>query len=1103
MSDIRAWLEDLKLTEFADAFEAERIDLEALPDITDADLKEMGLPIGSRRKLLRAVAEGAPAAEAQREAERRQITVMFCDLVGSTALSETLDPEDLRSLMQAYQQAAGTVIERYRGHVAQYLGDGLMTYFGWPQAHEDDAERAVRAGLDIVDAVKAVKAPEPLQVRVGIATGRVVVGETGAGDASVPKLAVGETPNLAARLQGLANTDQIVISASTRRLVGGTFDLDDLGAHVLKGIVDPVPTWRVTGIAQTEGRFEARGGRLTPFVGRDAEIAMIMERWQQAKSGDGQVVLLCGEPGIGKSRVTQVLRERVAEEPHIRLRYQCSPYYTNSALYPVIEQLERAAGFARDHTAEQKLDKLENLLRQSMPDVPATAALFASLLNLDQRGRYPPLNLSPQKQMELTLQTLAEHVTSLAAKQPVLMIFEDAHWIDPTTQELLDLVIPAVACHPALVMVTYRPEYEPPWIGLGHATPLTLTRLGKANAAAMVDRVTGSKPLPDEVLDQIIAKTDGVPLFVEELTKTVIESGIVVAQDAGYTLTGTLSDFAIPSTLQDSLMARLDRLSPVKEIAQIGACVGREFSYELLAAVSPLRDNELNQAVEQLVNSELVFRIGVPPDAKFIFKHALVQDAAYGSLLKSRRQQLHSSLADILESRFPDVVENEPETIAHHLTEAGRTEPAIEYWSRAGQLAVQGSNYVEAVAHLDHGLVLVPALPDPARRPEEELRLVNLLATPVMITKGYASKEAQKVYERAYQLCNQVGQSEHIYQALAGVSSYHMVVGDVRTALRLAEELLERAELQDQAGPLLEAHRSIGLHCFATAEFERSLRHLEKVRDLFDPRKHRDLAMVYGQDFKMSSHSLSAIDLAALGYPDQAIVHVEAALAEAKLTEHFFSKAYALAIPVIALVFLRDVGRISEIVDKNIPFCSEQRIPYYLTIGLICRGFAMFLGGRIVEGIEQMRDGIVRYKSIGSGVVVPHFNTLLAEALIQNEEYEEAETLLNESIAQCDRWGEGVYNAETHRVKGDLIFATHAKDPLSVENWYSKALEIARGQHAKLWELRAATSLARLWQSQGKTREAHDLLAPVYGWFTEGFDTADLKDAKALLDELK
>jgi tetratricopeptide (TPR) repeat protein len=834
---------------------------------------------------------------------------------------------------------------------------------------------------------------------------------------------------------------------------------------------------------------------LTPLIGRETETDMLMERWRQACDGEGQVVLLSGEPGIGKSRITQTLRERVAEEPHVQLRYQCSPYHTNSALHPVIEQLERAAGFERDDDADAKLAKLEDLIG-SEGTVPA---LFASMLSLEAGERYPSLTMSPQKQKDETLQALSDQVSRLSEQQPVLMIFEDAHWIDPTSQEVLDLLVPQIAARKVLLVVTYRPQYEPPWSqGLHHLSTLSLKRLGRRQAGAMVEEVTGGKTLPGELLDQIVAKTDGVPLFVEELTKTVIEGGIVTEVEDAWQLSGPLTELAIPSTIQDSLMARLDRLAPVKEIAQIGACIGREFGYELLAAVSPLVGNELDDALQQFVNNELIFRSG----SAYTFKHALIQDAAYDSLLKNRRAQLHSALADALVERFPGVAETAPETIAHHLTAAGRPEIAIKYWERAGTLASRRSSNVEAIAHLENALSLAPSLPEDANPAEQEMRLLNILAAPLMNTKGYAAPETGKVYERISALCEIVGEGDHIYQALCGVSQYHMVVGDIVRAMRIGEEMLALAEKNGVEDAILESHRLIALFAFTLGDFTRAFKHSDIVLNLFNPAKRYELALIYGQDHEMSSYVFRSFALAMLGYPDRARSDIDAAIAASLKSKHVYSEAYALALPLINFFNLRDLERTEVATEKTIAFCTEHNIGWYLTYGIIAQGYVLTRRGDLDAGIEKMRDGIAQFHATGSGVILPQFRTLLAEALIARGDLDDAAVLLDQATAQYERWREGPYRAETIRVRGDWHRRAGAAAAAS-EACYREAIGFAQGQKAKLWELRAATSLAKLWQSQGKTETARDLLFPVYNWFTEGFDTADLKDAKALLDELK
>ena len=700
--DITAWLRGLGLERYAGAFADHAIDAEVLPELTEADLEKLGVLLGHRKKLLKAIealgrggVPSTPVAQslapvARREAERRHLTVLFCDLAGSTALSGQLDPEAMRDVITRYQNAVAGEILRFEGHVAKFMGDGVLAYFGWPMAHEDDAERALRAGLALVRAVgEREAAGRPLAARIGISTGLVVVGDLVGEGAAQEQAVVGETPNLAARLLTLAQPGCVVISQATRRLVGGRFDLEDLATHTLKGFAQPVHAWRVLGESRAEGRFEAlHGAGLTPLVGREHELALLLDRFELASGGEGQVVLLSGEAGIGKSRITRSVIEHLATEPHTRLRYYCSPYYANSALHPVTAQLERAAGFLADDTTDQKLDKLEAMLGQASGRIAEAAPLAAALLSIPTGDRYPALNLTPQAQKARTFEVLLDQLTGLAARQPVLMILEDAHWIDPTTSELFELTIDRLQRLPILLLISFRPEFTSPWTGFAHITSLTLNRLGRNQGVAIIAELTGGKGLPDEVLKQILERTDGVPLFVEELTKAVLELGLVFDAGDHYELAGPLPPLAIPATLHDSLMARLDRLTPVKEVAQIGAVIGREFGHELLAAVAPLAGDQLDEALTQLVNSELLFRRGAAPQASYSFKHALIQEAAYQSLLKSKRQQLHARIADALEEGFPETTIIQPELLAQHYTEAGLAERAIAYWEKAGQRAI-------------------------------------------------------------------------------------------------------------------------------------------------------------------------------------------------------------------------------------------------------------------------------------------------------------------------------------------------------------------------------------------------------------------------------
>ena len=737
--DIGEWLEQLGLGEYTEAFAKNRIKFDHLADLNEDDLRELGVvAMGDRKTLSRAIAaladdsvepgemadgglKGPPRRIA--DAERRHLTVMFCDLAESTALAERLDPEDLRGILRAYQEVCSKIVGRYDGHIAKYIGDGLLVYFGYPQAHEDDAQRAVHAGLEIVTGVANLSerfdasAKVELAVHLGIHTGLVVAGEMGAGSTREETAIVGETPNIAARLEGLAKPGSLLISESTYSLTEGLFICEALGSQSLKGISEPVGVYRVKRGADARSRFEAAVSRgLMPLVGREQEIALLLDRWEQAKEGDGQVVLLSGEAGIGKSRIVRMLRDRVATEDPVRLRYQCSPYHTNSALYPIIDQLERAAGFGRDDTSDIKLDKLQALLAQSSSDLAEAVLLLAALLSIPTGDRFDSLEMKPEQQKEKTLGALINQMNGLAASRPVLIIFEDAHWIDPTSQELLDLIVDHAQAIKALVVITHRPVFNAPWGGHPHVTSLTLNRLGRRQSQDMISALTANKPLPKEVLDQILAKTDGVPLFIEELTKAVLEGHLLKEEKDRYVLAAPLPPLAIPATLHDSLIARLDRLSPIKEVAQTAAAIGRDFSYALLSAVSGASDDELDDALTQLAEAELVFRRGTPPQAFYTFKHALVRDAAYESLLKAQRKDLHARIAQVLKERFADRVAVEPEVLAHHYTAAGDIGPAIDSWLAAGERATERSANVEAIAHLRRGLDLITELPEGVER---------------------------------------------------------------------------------------------------------------------------------------------------------------------------------------------------------------------------------------------------------------------------------------------------------------------------------------------------------------------------------------------------
>ncbi len=1108
--DIAAWLHGLGLQQYEQAFCDNAIDAAVLPELTADDLKDLGVSlVGHRRKLLAAIAalrsEGSSLPLAPNEgvatAERRHLTVMFCDLVGSTALSARLDPEDLREVIAAYHRAATEVVCGFDGFVAKYMGDGVLVYFGYPQAHEDDAERAVRAGLGVIDAVGRldVKSVE-LQARVGIATGLVVVGDLIGEGSAQEQSVVGETPNLAARLQTLAEPDTVVIAAGTRRLVGDLFEYRDLGAVELKGLAGPVQAWQVLRPSVVASRFEAlRGAAMTRLVGRDEEIDLLLRRWARAKAGDGQVVLVSGEPGLGKSRITAALEERLHAEPHIRLRYFCSPYHQDSALFPFVDQLGRASGFARDDPPVARLDKLETLLARAAP-ADEDVAFLSDLLSLPVSERHRLPNLSPQRKKERTLEALIRQLDGLARQQPVVMVFEDAHWIDPTSRELLDLAVERVRSLPVLLIVTFRPEFQSPWTGQPQVTMLALNRLDRRDRTALVTEIAGGRTLPDEVVDQIVDRTDGVPLFVEELTKSVLESGLLREEGDRYVLDRALPPFAIPTTLHDSLIARLDRLASVRHVAQIGAAIGREFPYALLHAVSRLPEDELQAALARLVASELVVQRGMLPDAVYSFKHALVQDAAHGSLLRNARQQLHAQIAEALAAHSPELMDSQPELFAQHYAEAGLVETSVLYWGKAGRRSAARSAMAEAAAQFHKGLDQLALLPDNPERQRQELELCSASGAVLGATKGYAAPETGHAYARARELWEQLGSPSEILGVPYGQSGYHAIRGELDLALRLDEDLLRLSRQRNDSAGLVLGHFSTGRDLMYGGKFAVSQSHLEEALELYDPISHRALVHQAGIDPQVVSQFCLRIVLFCRGFPDQALAQSNAAIAGARRLAHPPSLAGGLHLGTRLLSLVGDDVALDEWVAQLVAVATEQGFLLWGALGTIFRGWVKVKNGDVAEGISLLRSGSAAYRATGAEQWMAHHIALLARACEIAGQVEEALTLLDDALQILERTGERWFEAELYRHKGELLLRQgHSQ---AAEELYRKALSIAEEQGAKLWELRAAASLARLRRDQGRHAEARDLLSPVYGWFTEGFDTQDLREARTLLDEL-
>jgi class 3 adenylate cyclase/tetratricopeptide (TPR) repeat protein len=1115
MRDIAEWLGSIGLGEYAQRFAENAIDFSTLRDLTEQDLKDLGVLLGHRRKMLRAIAElddaPAPAESATKpespdEAERRHLTVMFCDLVGSTALAARLDPEDMRTLIGAYHRRITEVISRHQGIIGRYMGDGVLVYFGYPQAHEDDAEQAVRAGLALVDAVAKLPTDTDvaLSARIGIATGVTVVGDLTGEGAAQEQVAIGETPNLAARLQTLADPGTVFICPTTRRLTGGHFDYRDLGPQALKGWAEPISIWRVLSASGVVSRFAAmHKTKLPALFGREEEIELLLRRWRHAAQEEGRVVMLTGEPGIGKSHIALALDERLQSESHITLRYFCSAHHTNSALFPFISQLERAAWFKHSDTPAEKLSKLDALLAQSTHD-PEHVAVLANLLALPTDDYYRLQDLAPQKRKEKTLTALLAQLDGLAAQQPVFIIFEDVQWMDPTSLELLAVTVEHVPQLRALLLVTARPEFTPPWPNYPHLTTISLTRLGRRYGAELVERVTGGKTLPKEVMDQILAHTDGVPLFIEELTKMVLEGGLLQERDGHYVLGRPLPPLAIPTTLQASLMARLDRLSLVREVAQIGAVAGRDFHYELLNAVAGLPRERLDEALDQLVRSELVFRRGEIPNAVYTFKHALVRDAAYTGLLKSRRAQMHGAMANALEQQFPEIVQTQPETLAHHLTEAGLTEKAIGYWLQAGKNAALRSANLEAIAHLQRGIEVTGQLPAGEAKDRSELDLQLVLGPCLSATHGPAAGNALATFARARELCERLGQPPEYLQVMFWLATASVVRGELPQALDAIADLPSAAEARGNQPALLNGIRGQGMILMFMGQIVEAREALGRAIELFDASQEADrtAARTAGQDAGVSILVLMAWVLWILGQVDEAVSRMTAALERADAVHHAHTHAYAWYYASV-LHALRGEPAIAQGYAERCLAISEQHgFSHWLGLSRAIRGICAALLDASAGRLDEVKTSLEEYQRAGYQLGLTVQFVLLCPALLLRNQPEAALEIIDHGLSIVSQNSERFCEAELYRLKARALLMRGTAE-IEAESLLDQALRTARGQQARSLELRAATDLARLWMRKGKRAEARDVLESTYRCFSEGFDTPDLKEANAVLVQLQ
>jgi class 3 adenylate cyclase/predicted ATPase/ABC-type transport system involved in cytochrome c biogenesis ATPase subunit len=1027
---------------------------------------------------------------------------MFCDLVGSTALSARFDPEELRKEIRAYQNTVSSVVARYDGFVAKFMGDGVLAYFGYPRAHEDDAERAVRAGLEIEAAVTSLetRGTERLAVRIGIATGLVVVGDLVGEGSAQEQAVVGETPNLAARLQALAEPGQIVLAGPTRRLIGELFRLRDLGRQTVKGFAEPVEAFAVEGVAATESRFEAARRGLTDLVGRAAESALLFDRLREAWAGAGQIILLSGEAGIGKSRLAAQLATDVANEPHTRLRYQCSPYHRDSVLHPFVVQLGRAARLAAEDPAEAQLDKLEAILAPAR--IAETAPLFASLLSIPTGERYPPFALSAAQQRRLTLAALLDQLEALARQKPVLMLFEDAHWADATSFEVLDLTVERIRALPVLVLITFRPEYEAPWTGLSHVTSVALDRLTPAEVETLAEHVAG-RPLPAEVTAQIVAKTDGVPLFVEELTKTVLEGGLLVAEPQGWHLDRPLPPFAIPATLQDSLAARLDRLAPVKEIAQIGAAIGREFSYPLLRAVAGRDEAALRAALTQLEDAELLFRSGAPPDARYTFKHALVQDTAYETLLRSRRQILHRQIADVLRGEFAAVAAAEPEVVAHHLTQAGLDEPAIEWWGKAGDQALRRSAFKEAAAHLGKAIELADKLAAtaPGAAPgSNRLRLQTSLGNALIWAKGQQAPETSAAFARARELASREEDVSERFSAYYGLWQGHLNRCEPAPMRELAELFLREAAARPDCPEAVVVHRISGQTCFYFGDFAGAHEHFQEAIERYDPARHADFANRFGGNPRAFAENIDAVILWMLGRVDDSLRLADRALADAEAAAHAPTMSHALGYAALLGLFRHNPEAVATYSEALADIVSRYGLPaYWAGYAGFLQGWVKSAGGADESGLAQMRRGVAVWREQGYILRLSTLEAALAEAEAKAGEIDAGLRRLEDAAAESERTEQRSYEAEIHRIRAEILLRRDPANTVAAEQSLQAAIAIAQSQKARSFELRAALSLAKLYRAANRDADAHAVLAPAVEGFPPTQQFPELTEAQTLL----
>lgn len=1117
MQTIRQWLAAIHLERYAETFEANDVDLDVLPLLSDVELARLGVSLGHRKRIAASLRpersvnrgpevghENSRSTSLMAEGERRQVTVQFCDLVGSTALSNTLDPEEYRTVLSRYHETCIAGVQRFEGFVAQIQGDGVLAYFGYPLAHENEAERAIRSALAILDALAQldVGPDRRLQVRVGVATGLVVVSHILAPE----KSAVGETPNLAQRLHTLASPGEVITTDRTRVLTRGAFDYENRGVHELKGIREPVQAWRVLGPGSASSRFDAAtSGRLTPMVGRDRELGMLVDRWELARSGKGQVFLLQGEPGIGKSRMLGAFRDRLGRGSDVALQYQCSPFNVDSAYYPFTEQLEHAMGFERTDGVDERLRKVERYLIRELGRSTHDCHLLSRLLSLPCQARFGTLGLSPQRMKDETLVLLADIVVTVAARRQGVILLEDVHWADPSSIELLHALVARVAAVPLLLMMTYRPEFEPPWLDRPHVSRIVLERLRKGDAVRMVARVAKDRPLPTELVDRIVEKTDGVPLFLEELTRAVIEASDFTAIDGRFEYAGSSDLLSIPASLHDSLTARLDRLVPLKEVAQIGAVFGRDFSYELVSAVSSMSPSEVDRALEKLIESGLVFQRGKVPSAHYTFKHALVQDAAYDSLLMTQRQALHLRAAEAIRERFPSKEETEPEVLAHHYSEAGQWRSAVPLWQKAGELAQRRVALREAIRHFERGLAAVASLPKSRERDTFELKLRALLGMVCVELHGYTHPAVVANLQPALELDAALVDDTYLVRILWGLWVYPLCAGRVEESLAWASRLLAAAEARDSEVMRIAGHWTACNSHYFLGNAVQCVQHADEILRRYDFDRDKGIADLINHDPKTIALAYKAGAEWRLGFPDRAAASARAAVDHSSVRGHAFDYCWVRAfLSHTLLVESGDTDLMSSLLDEAERLADEQCLLFFQVVYCpLSRGYWLLRLGSFEAAERKLRKVMVDWKAAGMEIHLPSILTRIAECRLNLGDPAEASRLLDEALVQVERpgWRERGALSDILRVQGSVFLALRQTERAETTLW--RAIDVARAQGTVAWELRAAIVLARILVEQRRIDETLALLCPFLERVTEEEARNDFSDAFALVSEVR